>query len=392
MTPGPLSRIEEEEEKPRLALAVKRNPKHKVSVWTILKDMVGKDLTRFAVPVYFNEPISMLQRIAEVMENEELLRIANRDSDSMRRLVYVSIFNAVQYNTILGRKLKPFNPILGETFEYITKKYRYFSEQVSHHPPISACFAESPEYEIYFNTNMSIKFWINRLEFVPLGKAHVILKPHNEHYIIDRPNSIASNIIVGTMYFDTAGDSMAINSNTNEKCFLSYHIKGWSDSTYGLIDGYAMNSAGKKVIEISGKWTESIWMTNLETKKKELVWKRLPEPPDWENYYCFPLFTLQMNNLTERLKTLIPPTDSRLRPDQRALENGDIKLASDEKFRMEELQRAARKYRANNNIEYKPTYFIEYEDKITKEKIFTFNGKYWHDRETHNWGHLPKIY
>ena len=114
MTPGPLSRIEEEEEKPRLALAVKRNPKHKVSVWTILKDMVGKDLTRFAVPVYFNEPISMLQRIAEVMENEELLRIANRDSDSMRRLVYVSIFNAVQYNTILGRKLKPFNPILGD--------------------------------------------------------------------------------------------------------------------------------------------------------------------------------------------------------------------------------------------------------------------------------------
>lgn len=38
---------------------------------------------------------------------------------------------------------KPFNPILGETFEIITPEYNYFAEQVSHHPPISACIAES---------------------------------------------------------------------------------------------------------------------------------------------------------------------------------------------------------------------------------------------------------
>jgi len=31
-----------------------------ISVWKILKDMIGKDMTKFCVPVYFNEPISML--------------------------------------------------------------------------------------------------------------------------------------------------------------------------------------------------------------------------------------------------------------------------------------------------------------------------------------------
>ena len=33
---------------------------------------------------------------------------------------------------------KPFNPLLGETFEFTTDHFRYISEQVSHHPPISA--------------------------------------------------------------------------------------------------------------------------------------------------------------------------------------------------------------------------------------------------------------
>ena len=33
---------------------------------------------------------------------------------------------------------KPFNPLLGETFELVGKDYRFLAEQVSHHPPITA--------------------------------------------------------------------------------------------------------------------------------------------------------------------------------------------------------------------------------------------------------------
>ncbi len=32
-----------------------------MSLWTLIKDMVGKDLTRVCLPVYFNEPLSALQ-------------------------------------------------------------------------------------------------------------------------------------------------------------------------------------------------------------------------------------------------------------------------------------------------------------------------------------------
>ena len=41
--------------------------------------------------------------------------------------------------------------VQSETFEYVRldKKYRYYSEQVSHHPPVSACWCESPVWRYY---------------------------------------------------------------------------------------------------------------------------------------------------------------------------------------------------------------------------------------------------
>jgi hypothetical protein len=40
---------------------------------------------------------------------------------------------------------------------------------VSHHPPISACYAFSPSYEFWMNSNMKTNFWGKSLEVKPLG-------------------------------------------------------------------------------------------------------------------------------------------------------------------------------------------------------------------------------
>lgn len=45
----------------------------RVSLWSMIKDNVGKDLTRVCLPVYFNEPISSLQKCCEDMEYSYLL-------------------------------------------------------------------------------------------------------------------------------------------------------------------------------------------------------------------------------------------------------------------------------------------------------------------------------
>jgi len=349
-----------------------------------------EDLANLSLPVYFNEPLSMLQRIAEIMENEYLLVQANGQADSLRRMAYVSVFNAAQFNSIVDRKLKPFNAILGETYEYITDEYKFFGEQVDYR--VSACYAESGSYEMHFDTSLTSHFWAQSLSFKPSGQISITLKKYKEYYIIDRPNVNAQNIVFGKPYLDCSGTSTAINMRTNEKCVLNFHGKGWSESSYGLLDGFIFNAAGERVIEIKGKWSKSIWITDLRTGKTEMLWRRNPELKNWEDYYCFTKFAMQLNNLPEKLRNYIPLTDSRLRPDLRALENGDIKLASEEKFRLEELQRTSRKYREENNIEYKPKYFTEQIDEVTKEKSYVFNRRYWDDRKSQNWLHLPKIY
>ena len=44
-----------------------------VSLWSILKECVGKDLSRICLPVYFNEPLSVLQKTVEDLEYADLL-------------------------------------------------------------------------------------------------------------------------------------------------------------------------------------------------------------------------------------------------------------------------------------------------------------------------------
>jgi hypothetical protein len=68
-------RVDEEEEKAeddferedessvveyRTILPALKPPDQKISIWKVIKDAVGKDLSKFCVPVYFNEPITML--------------------------------------------------------------------------------------------------------------------------------------------------------------------------------------------------------------------------------------------------------------------------------------------------------------------------------------------
>lgn len=52
------SKYEDEEMDPpeRDVLPYFKDPKTKISVWTILKDSIGKDITKLSVPVYFNDP------------------------------------------------------------------------------------------------------------------------------------------------------------------------------------------------------------------------------------------------------------------------------------------------------------------------------------------------
>ena len=69
------------------------------------------------------------------MEYNHILDLAVADEDPIRRLALVSIYSMTTLSQIERNTSKPFNPLLGETFEFVTDSYEYIAEQVSHHPP-----------------------------------------------------------------------------------------------------------------------------------------------------------------------------------------------------------------------------------------------------------------
>lgn len=52
-------------------LSISSDDRPPMSLWAVLKNSIGKDLTKISFPVFFNEPTSMLQRMAEDMEFSE---------------------------------------------------------------------------------------------------------------------------------------------------------------------------------------------------------------------------------------------------------------------------------------------------------------------------------
>jgi hypothetical protein len=105
-----------------------KDPKVKISIWTILKDSIGKDITKMSVPVYFNDPTNILQKCATSMEYNDLLDQAILQKDSLRRLAYVAIYSVTMLTSIERNTTKPFNPLLSETYELVTPKYRFLAE------------------------------------------------------------------------------------------------------------------------------------------------------------------------------------------------------------------------------------------------------------------------
>lgn len=86
---------------------------------------------------------------------------------------------------------------------------------------------------------------------------------------------------------------------------------------------------------------------SIEIPKSILLWTVDPRPENSANFYSFTTFAMSLNEIEPYMSkpNSICETDSRLRPDIRRLENGDLEGAIGEKKRLEEKQREMRKSR-----------------------------------------------
>ncbi|KAG8876575.1 hypothetical protein FRB98_007244 [Tulasnella sp. 332] len=419
---------------PRSRLPISSDNRPPVSLWAVLKGSIGKDLTKISFPVFFNEPTSMLQRMAEDMEFTECLDAAAVEVDPHKRIAFVAAFAMSNYSSTIGRIAKPFNPMLGETFEYcrLDRHYRYVSEQVSHHPPISACWAESPSWNYYGEVDAKNKFMGKSFEIRPTGVAHADLKISTElasktdarsryppvpgpfgkdkvleHYSWKKVTSNVSGFISGSPTIDHYGDMTVTNHRTGDKCTLSFKPRGWRASSAGEIKGHVQNASGKVIWEIAGRWGSQLVARRVGSGKGDLLpdvslsgdasstighpeylllWRNTEKP-----HMPFNLtpFAITLNDCpADTLKPYLPPTDCRLRPDQRAFENGEYDRANTLKGELEDFQRSTRKRRDAGQLPpHRPRWFEATTDGDTGERLWApirvddHLLQYWKERE-----------
>ncbi|XP_032890918.1 oxysterol-binding protein-related protein 7 isoform X2 [Amblyraja radiata] len=353
-----------------------------VSLWNILKNNIGKDLSKVSMPVQLNEPLNTLQRLCEELEFTELLDTASRTLDPFERMVYVAAFAVSAYASAFYRaRSKPFNPVLGETYECARedKGFRFIGEQVSHHPPVSVCHAESENFLFWQDVRWKNKFWGKSLEIVPVGIVNVSLPKFGDHYQWNKVTSCIHNILSGQRWIEHYGE-VAITNTTNSACHCRLTFcktKYWS-SNVNEVHGSVLDEHGRVVHQLFGKWHEGMYCGGPQSAK--CIWKPKPIPKDHESCYGFTTFARELNELTPDLKWVLPLTDTRLRPDQKYLEEGNTEGAEVHKQRIEQLQRDRRRIMEENNMVYQSRFFTKTIDPNGKESWMS-NGTYWELRK-----------
>ncbi|TWW80842.1 Oxysterol-binding protein-related protein 6 [Takifugu flavidus] len=368
-----------------------------INLWNILRNNIGKDLSKVSMPVELNEPLNTLQRMCEEVEYSELLDKAADTEDPFERMTAIrsstadlsaslhlcpELSNALRYSSTYYRAgSKPFNPLLGETYECIRedKGFCFFSEQVSHHPPISACHCESKNFTFWQDVRWKNKFWGKSMEILPIGTVNLTIPRFGDHYEWNKVTTCVHNILSGRRWIEHYGEITIRNMKSSAcLCKLTF-IKGnyWS-SNVNEVQGFVMDQEGKVIHRLFGKWHEGLYCGVPPSAK--CVWRPGSMPTDYELYYGFTRFAIELNELCPELKDVLPRTDTRFRPDQRYLEEGNLEMASSEKQRIEDLQRTRRRWREDSNVKQEPCFFKKVVDANHRER-WVSNNTYWELRK-----------
>ncbi|NXU65944.1 OSBL2 protein, partial [Horornis vulcanius] len=363
------------------------------SVWSILKKCIGLELSKITMPIVFNEPLSFLQRITEYMEHIYLINKACSHADPLERM-------QVRTPTTFWLIHRSF---FSSVFDFKT---------VSH-------------LSVFLSQGLLI-------EAEPRGTITLELLKHNEAYTWTNPTCCVHNVIIGKLWLEQYGVVEIVNHSTGDKCVLNFKPCGLFGKELHRVEGYIQDKHRKKLCVIYGKWTECLWCTDpttYETYKKsekrggeqkkksvseddiksendeaddmpevqdtvqfipgsKLLWRINCRPPNSSQMYNFTSFAVSLNELEKGMEAILAPTDCRLRPDIRNMENGNMDVASKEKERLEEKQRAARKERAKDEVEWHTRWFHQGTNPYTGTPDWLYSGGYF-DR---NFSDCPDIY
>lgn len=365
---------------PRLSLPFQYLEEPKFNVMRLIKDSVGKDMSKITTPAIMNEPLSGTQKGAEQLEFAHILTAGAANSDRFLRLAHVAAFVVMNCSRVINRTRKPFNPLLGETYEFVSPDFRCVSEQVSHHPPVCAFFAEAAGWELESTTHYKFEIGLSSAKISNVGPYRVTFKQSREEFSIFRPRVVANNFLMGQVYMWVDGKFEVINESTGDRAYLTFAPKSnRSDKEY-LVSGEVLDPSGAVRLQLRGRWDQALYAILPGTGDSILIGSTTRIPPEARSEFFLSDYAKRLNDLPPQFCLELPRTDTRFRPDIRAYEHGDIELAEREKIRLEESQRA----RARERTEpFRPLWFECKEN--NQVLVARFNRRYWDAKATHEW-------
>ncbi|KAK2679677.1 hypothetical protein RAB80_004858 [Fusarium oxysporum f. sp. vasinfectum] len=311
----------------------------------------GADLSRVVLPTFILEPRSMLERITNFMCHPEMLLQIPSIDDPVERFVSVVKFYLSGWHIRPPGVKKPLNPILGEIFTCYWdfedgKRAYYISEQTSHHPPKSSYFYMAPDHHIRIDGTLKprSRFLGNSAASLMEGIAFLSLlnrgkdPAKGEQYILTQPNMYARGILFGKMKYELGDHSFVRCPELDLVADVDFKTKGWVGGTYNAIGGVIKReSTGEVLFELSGLWSEEMYIKDMTTGHREMFFNALrskPSPP-----------------------TVRPIEEQEERESQRlwdktarAVKDRNHELATDEKTKIEDRQREEAAQRAQENI------------------------------------------
>lgn len=378
------------------------------SLIAFVRKNVGKDLSTISMPVSANEPLSLLQKVAEPLEYAQLLDKASRQKSATERLLFVTAFAVSQFSGGRAKERairKPFNPLLGETFELVRGNkdvpggFRLLVEKIQHRPVRLALQADSANWSFSQSPAPGQKFWGKSAEITTDGRVRVVLRladGSDELYSWNIATMFLRNVVMGEKYVEPVGSMHVSNDTTGHRANIEFKSKGMfggrAEDVYATTFGPDGNDTGSG---LTGTWTVELKTVGPGKAASETVWQAGQLVENAAQTYGMTRFAATLNEITELEKGKIAPTDSRLRPDQRLAEQGDLDAAERWKHNLEEAQRARRREMEDRGEVHKPRWFVKAEDCPEGEEVWKIKtGKegYWEERSRGNWGGVPALF
>lgn len=272
----------------------------------------------------------------------------------------------------------PFPSILGETYELVfdqnQQRMRFIAEKISTSPKNTIAFHCGCDlFEIYGTINTETSYWGKSIEIQPIGLTY--FRIFGEHtYVISNAYTIKiMNLENETPQTLIEGSISFRNLITKDEGQVTF-IKEFMAYTNNNFTGLIKNSKREKKFSLFGIWDSNFMLENTQTKKVLNLWENSSNNQNLfegmgQNSLCFSDFALNLNAFDVNLIEKLPSSDARFRNDVRALELGEVKLANEEKTRIE-----------NKNYQSKysgPKYFKEKKESYDIVKEYLFNGEYW---------------